>query len=259
MFKPLSLVLSALLALAPALSAAPKKAEGAKAPAAAKAGGATAKAAAPRAASMSPKDIGLLDAVRLGVGKVEKAAGLNKAAFPDITSYQDPRKVVKVASPDGKKLVWRGLDKKGYCLFLSDANGKGEKRLDACHNGFQPTWSPDGKKILFRAMDWRIEAFNLFLYDMATAKVQRAFNAKKKVGALASFSPDGKKILFNYFDDLWLMNTNGIGRSLLNVSGKIEKAIGDAEQIAWSKDGSAFCYQMRGDSTVYVVTLAPKI
>lgn len=262
MFKLLSLSFAALLALAPTAHAAPQKAP-AKAHAAttgtAKAATATAKPKPLAPPPMSPADIGKLDAVRLGVSKVEKASAINKAAFPVDSLFQDPREVTKLRSPDGKKLVWRGLDKKGYCLFLSDADGKNEKRLNLCKNGYQPTWSPDGKFILFSAMDWRIEARNLFLYDIAKNRVLRAFNAKRKVGPLASFSPDGKKILFSYFDDLWLMNANGIGRSLLNVSGKIDKPIGDAEEIAWSKDGSAFAYKMRGEATVYVVTLAPKI
>ena len=263
MFKPLKLCVAALLALAPLAHAAPKKAAApaaqAYAPAAAKASTSTAKPKPLAPPPLAPAEVGKLDAVRLGISKVEKVASINKAAYPVASLFQDPRDVTKLRSPDGKKQVWRGLDKKGYCLFLSDADGKNEKRLNLCKNGYQPTWSPDGKSILFSAMDWRIEARNIFLYDIAKNKVQRAFNAKRKVGPLASFSPDGKKILFSYFDDLWLMNTNGIGRSLLNVSGKIDKAIGDAEEIAWTKDGSAFCYKMRGEATVYVVTLAPKI
>jgi hypothetical protein len=222
---------------------------------------AKAKAAKPLASSKpaSAEEIGKLDAVRLGVGSVSTAPAWDKAAFPIASQFQDPRITVKVPSPDGKRLVWRGLDKKGYCLFISDADGRHEKRLDKCKNGYQPHWSPDGKQLLFSAMDWRIEARNLFLYDIAKDSSLRAFNAKKEVGALASFSPDGKKILFTYFGDLWMMNANGIGRSLLNVYGKINRPIGEASLIAWSKDGSAFCYQMRGEATVTVVHLAPRI
>ena len=253
-----SIALAIAAFLSAPLAAAPKKAPVGKPaqPAAA----AKAPAAKPAALKgMAPADIGRLDAVRLGVGTAIPIKAWDPKAYPMASQFQDPRVITKVPSPDGKHLLWRGLDKKGYCLFLSDANGKNEKRLDACKNGYQPTWSPDGKKILFSAMDWRIEARNLFLYDIAKKTSLRAFNAKKKVGPLASFSPDGNKILFTYFDDLWMMNANGIGRSLLNLSGKLNKPIEEASLIAWSKDGSSFCYQMRGDTTVYAVQLAPRI
>jgi hypothetical protein len=232
----------------------------AAAPAATDAGkkGAAVKGAAP-VSNQASKDVGKLDAVRIGIRGVSTVKELDKAQFPLVMEFQDPRATVKVPSPDGKQVVWRGKDAKGYCLFLGPATGGAPKRLNACKNGFQPVWSPDGKKILYSAMDWQVEERNLFIYDVASGKSRRAFNAKKKVGGLSAWSPDGGKIVFTYFDDLWMMNANGIGRSLLNLSGRINKPVAEASLIAWSADGSRLAYRMRGEADIYVLELAPKI
>lgn len=198
-----------------------------------------------------------LDAVRLSISKVSRSDAMDPASYPLRVEFQDPRVVVKVPSPDGTMAVWRGQDHQGYWLYLS-AHGT-VRRLDACKNGYQPAWSPDSKRILFSAMDWRLVERNLFIYDVASNKSRRAFNARRKVGPLASWSPDGSKIVFVYYDDLWVMNSDGIGRSLLNLKDRIGKPIRDAQEIGWSRDGRRLAYRMRGDNSVYCLELAPKL
>jgi len=216
-------------------------------------------AAAPKAAgSRGAFRMADTDAVRLGIARVDRVEAADPSEFPLRIAFQDPRLTVKVPSPDGRHLVWRGKDKKGYWLFTSQADGSGERKLTACKNGFQPVWSPDSKHILYSAMDWRLEERNLFIYDVAAGKSRRAFNARRKVGALASWSPDGSKIVFSYYDDLWVMNADGIGRSLLNLASRVGKPVDEATLIAWSRDGNRLAYQMRGDTTVYAVEFAPK-
>ena len=245
------------VAKAPVTAAVAPAAKG-TAPASARPSGLTKTAKAP-VSSQASKEVGKLDAVRIGIRSVAQVTALDPAQFPLRVEFQDPRSLVQVPSPDHQRQVWRSKDKTGYYLFLAGADGRAPKRLSACKNGYQPVWSPDGKQILYSAMDWQMEERNLFIYDIAKGKSRRAFNAKKKVGGLAAWSPNGGKIVFTYFDDLWIMNANGIGRSLLNLSGRINKPVTEASLIAWSADGSRLAYRMRGDNIIYILELAPKI
>jgi tetratricopeptide (TPR) repeat protein len=200
------------------------------------------------------------DAVRLAIARVSTATALDPRQFPLRTDFQDPLDIVKVPSPDGHFTVWRGQDSLGYWLYLFEAATGRTRKLTVCKNGYQPVWSPDSKRILYSAMDWRMEERNLFIYDISTGLSRRAFNARRKVGALASWSPDGSKIVFTYFDDLWIMNSDGIGRSLLNLSSRLAgRPVLAADLIAWSRDGTSLAYRMRGEQTIYLLELAPKL
>jgi dipeptidyl aminopeptidase/acylaminoacyl peptidase len=200
-----------------------------------------------------------VDATRLCIATVTTAPDLDTEAFPYVTEFQDPRIVVKVPSPDKRRLVWRGQDSEGYWLFLSDADGRHTRRLDRCRNGYEPVWSPDSKRILYSAMDWRRFERNLSIYSIHSGKNSvRAFNSKERLGALAAWSPDGGKIVFNYFGNLWIMNSDGIGCVLLDLSRLIGQPVREPGSIAWSRDGRLLAYQMRGDSKVYILTLAKR-
>ena len=205
-------------------------------------------------AAFKPAEV---DATQLTIAGVSSAPDLDTAAFPLVTEFQDPRVVVKVPSPDKRRLVWRGQDSEGYWLFMSDADGRHTRRLDRCRNGYEPVWSPDSRRILYSAMDWRRFERNLSIYSIRSGKnIVRAFNSKERLGALAVWSPDGGKIVFNYYGNLWIMNSNGIGCVLLDLSRLIGQPVREAERIAWSRDGRFLAYQMRGDGKVYVLTLA---
>jgi hypothetical protein len=200
-----------------------------------------------------------VDATRLSIAAVSTAPDLDTQAFPYVTEFQDPRIVVKVPSPDKRRLVWRGQDSEGYWLFMSDADGRHARRLDRCRNGYEPVWSPDSKRILYSAMDWKRFERNLSIYSIRSGKnIVRAFNSKERLGALAAWSPDGGKIVFNYFGNLWIMNSDGIGCVLLDLSRLIGAPVREAGRIAWSRDGRLLAYQMRGDDKVYILTLAAR-
>jgi len=212
-----------------------------------------------RAAPAPAFAIAQVDATRLKIDSVQVVSRIDPWVFGEVTQFQDPRVKVKVASPDGKWLVWRGQDAVAYWLFLSDAHGGKVRRLKACRDGYQAVWSPDSRHILYSAMDWRKKERNLYIYSIATGKkIGRAFNAKKRLDALAAWSPDGGKIVFTYYGNLWVMNSDGVGRGLLDLADRIKRPVHEAARMAWSKDGVRLAYQMRGDDKVYLISLAPR-
>jgi Tol biopolymer transport system component len=108
-------------------------------------------------------------------------------------------------------------------------------------------------------MDWRTEERNLFIYDLDAKSARRAFNASQKVGPLAAWSPDGSKIVFTYFDELWITNASGIGRSMLNLSRRTGAPVSDARLFAWSADGSRLAYAAREGGPIHLIDLTSKI
>ncbi len=199
------------------------------------------------------------DAVRMGVGKVDTVLALDPAYFNFVNRYVPKGKDEKILSPDGKRKAWRGLSKTGYYLFVSDADGKNVQRLDKAKNAFQPSWAPDSKRVIYSAMNWATRQRSINVYDLQTKEVKKAFSSRKKMGALSAFSPDGTKIAFTYFGELWMMNANGIGRTLINLKDQIKKTVDDAGLLAWSRDGSALAYQPLGSKEIHIIRFQRKI
>lgn len=210
----------------------------------------------PRARHNGP--ISHLDAVRLGIGTVTDCAEPGPE-FVQAARFIDPLDHAKTPSPDGRWKVWRGLDKTGYWLFLSGPRGRHPVKLVACKNGYQPVWSPDSRHILFSAMDWRTVERNLYILDLSTRRVRRAFKATHNVGPLAAWSPDGRKIVFTYAGNLWIMNSTGIGLALLDLATRIGRPVDDAAVIGFSRDGGSIIYRSRQDPICRVIRLAPRI
>ena len=195
-----------------------------------------------------------LDATRMVVGKVTSAPSIDPAAFPYVQHYVEKGKDTKIPSPDGKRMLWRGLASDGYFLYVSDADGKNQKKLKDCKNAFQPAWAPDSKRVLFSAIDWKSGKRSLMLYDLELAKKREGFKSKKGVGSMAAFSTDGSKIAFVYSGDLWLLNANGIGLTKVNLKDVIKQNVKEARLLAWSRDGSQLAYQPMGFKDIFIVT-----
>lgn len=194
-----------------------------------------------------------LDATRMVVGKVTRALTLDPKVFPYVQHYVEKGKDTKIPSPDGKKLLWRGLASDGYFLYVSDADGKNQQKLKDCKNAFQPAWAADSKRILFSSINWHSSKRSLMLFDLSTGKKREGFKSKKGVGAMAAFSTDGSKIAFVYMGDLWMLNANGIGLTKVNLKDVIKQRVKEASLLAWSRDGSQLAYQPMGFKDIFII------
>lgn len=202
-----------------------------------------------------------LDAVRMSVGKVESVSSFDPARFRHIQRYVPKGEDDKITSPDGKQQLWRGKTSQGYYLYLSDFDGprgKHDQKIKDCKNAFQPSWSFDSKRVLYSAINWKNGKRSLVIYDLETKKKREVFSSRKGVGAMAAFSPDGSKIVFTYFDELWMMNSDGIGRTNVNLRECIKIPVKEASLLAWSADGSQLAYQPLGAREIYIITFVRK-
>ncbi|MGH7441078.1 MAG: TolB family protein [bacterium] len=200
-----------------------------------------------------------VDALNLVLGRIQVLRSWAELGpdFSWMTRFQDPKRVVKVESPNGQSHVWRGRDREGYWLYYQ-ARGHRAQRLTACHNAYQPVWSPNSREVAYFAMDWPSHVRGLYVIAPQAGKVSKPrleFSADGHLGASASWSPDGGKIVFDYYGKLWIVNSNGIGRSLLDLSGRMHQPVLDAQRIAWNKDGSRLAWQTHGESKVTVMDL----
>jgi tetratricopeptide (TPR) repeat protein len=194
-----------------------------------------------------------LDATRMVVGKVAKTRNIDTTVFPYVQRYVEKGKDTKIPSPDGKKMLWRGLSSDGYFLFISDADGRNQERLKDCKNAFQPSWAPDSKRVIFSSINWKTRSRSLIIFDTSSGKGREGFKSKKGVGAMAAFSTDGSKIAFVYAGDLWMLNSNGIGLSKVNLKDQIKQRVKEASLLAWSRDGSQLAYQPKGYKDIFII------
>jgi hypothetical protein len=199
-----------------------------------------------------------LDAVRMNVAKIEMVSRLDQARFPYIQRYVSKGKPDKIPSPDSKRLLWRGKSAQGYYLYLSDADGKHSKKIKDCKNAYQPSWGPDSAHVLYTSVNWKTGKRNIVIYDLLARKKREVFGSRKGVGAMAAFSPNGSKIAFTYFDELWMMNSDGIGRTNVSLRDRIKVSVKEAALLAWSVDGSQLAYQPLGARDIFIITFVRK-
>ena len=163
-------------------------------------------------------------------------------------------------SPDGRRLVFTGLEGGVSDLFVIDRDGGGLERLT--NDRFaqrDPVWSPDGSRIAFTTdfgagTDFELlsyDDYQIGLYDVATREVTYVPDqAGKNInpqwgpgGRTLAFISDRSGIPNVFLHDFQQAATFQITDLLTGVSGIIESS----PALAWSRDGSRMVFSAFSD------------
>jgi TolB protein len=126
-------------------------------------------------------------------------------------------------APNGQEIVFIS-DRGGYPqLYIMNVDGGNVRRLAT--NGFcdSPAWSPRGDKIVFTMRQARGGNYDLYIYDLPTAKITRLTDNQGK-NENPSWSPDGRFLTFcsNRLgkNEIYIMAIDGSGtRKLTEIPG----------------------------------------
>jgi TolB protein len=144
-----------------------------------------------------------------------------------------------VWSPDGKMIAFvgrgggssEGTDWLLSGIYVTNADGSGQRRLLARGYSASLAWSPDGRRIAFES--------HLQVWVMnADGSGQRRLLARRYPASLA-WSPDGRRIAFESNRQVWVMNADGSGQRRLTRNGGFNSA------PAWSPDGRRIAFERR--------------
>ena len=125
-------------------------------------------------------------------------------------------------SPNGNEIVFIS-DRPGFPqLYIMNFEGGNVRRLTTTGFCDSPAWSPRGDKIVFTMRQAR-NNFDLYVYDLPTAKITRLTNAQGS-NENPVWSPDGRFLAFSStrsgIREIYVMAIDGSGvRKLANLSG----------------------------------------
>ncbi|MDJ0953768.1 MAG: Ig-like domain-containing protein [Acidimicrobiia bacterium] len=123
-------------------------------------------------------------------------------------------------SPDGSLVAFARWEDQSD-LWVTDDDGAGATRLtDSAQDETDPAWSPDGSQIAYSHWDDPLQIGDIYVMDADGSNPVNLTNNPEPVSAYGpAWSPDGSKIAFiSNIDgdrDLWVMNPDGTGQTLL--------------------------------------------
>ena len=133
-------------------------------------------------------------------------------------------------------------------IVVARVDGSGSRSLTiGLSDDVEPDWSPDGKRIAFASN--RLGSYDVFTMNADGTRLADLTRGSIVDERSPSWSPDGRKIAFGAGADLFVMNTDGSGRSNLTNDGARDK------RPAWSPNGAliAFAREVGGRPSLYVM------
>lgn len=133
----------------------------------------------------------------------------------------------------------------GFDIYLINLDGSGEINLtNHPVDDWLPAWSPDGRRIGFSSnRDGNPE---IYLMNADGSDVRRlTFNEGRDTHP--TWSPDGRRIAYADFLDIYVINVDGSGETMLGVPG-------GQWNPDWSKDGRRIVFSsvVEGKSQIFV-------
>jgi len=136
------------------------------------------------------------------------------------------------SSPDGSRLVYQGIVRKGTAQIFVLEDGKSRQLTHLPGGAAEPTWSPDGSQITFAGATSKGQDSDIFVMQ-ADGSRMRLLARTDGYDRRPDWSPDGSQIVFDSYGEIWVASVDDGQVSRIPVSAPG----GYPAAPLWSPDG----------------------